>query len=134
MCQEWLSWPGVACPLPGFTPFSISKITFCMEEKPKHREGKPFLRTLCQKRTSLQEMETSELEGPCHLLHETRPGRDSEAQEVGRPALALAPMLHNPTLFAVSLRWPISSLYCMLHEVRKAPSHVHSLSYLVPLD
>lgn len=63
---------------------------------------------------------------------------DSEAQEVGRAALALAPVPHHATLFVMKLLWPSSPIYSVLLEARKIPLTSlplgPSVSYLVPVD
>lgn len=43
------------------------------------------------------------------------------AGEVGRLVLGFAPVLCRATLFLMCLLWPISPLYCVLHEVRYSP-------------
>lgn len=62
----------------------------------------------------------------------------SEAREAGGLTLALAPVKCHATLFVVSLLWLISSLYCVLHEVRNSPLTSPPLcpsgSRLVPED
>lgn len=80
-------WGGLYVAVPLFGKCSQPQET---ETQRRQTISENSIASLCHKRTTLQEMEASELEGLCHLLHQTRPNGDSEVQELGRPALALA--------------------------------------------